>query len=115
MVCRIACPSDQPVKWYTVPFEPVTVGGAAISRWKPDTMPVVYGVPVGTPSRSRLSPAGLDVSVSCEVRGWMLTDLVVATPSASVAVTITSYQVSAEGSPVVGIVNEPARLVSGPR
>ncbi len=51
----------------------------------------------------------------CDLRGRMFTDLVLDTPSASVAVTMTSYQVSADASPVVGMVNEPVRLVSGPR
>ena len=44
----------------------------------------------------------------------MFTTLLVDTPLASVAVTVISYEVSAEASPVVGIVNDPARPVSGP-
>ena len=44
-------------------------------------------------------PGGFDVRVMCDLRGRMFTDLVVDTPSASVAVTMTSYQVSAEASP----------------
>src|SRR5690349_9202700 len=111
----MACPSDHPVKWYTVPLAAVTVGGAAISRWKPTTMSVVYGVVVGTPSSNSPSPDGFDASVMCDVRGWMLTDLVVETPSASVAVMMISYHVTADDSPVVGMVNDPERLVSGPR
>src|SRR5690348_3350840 len=99
MVCRMGPLSDQPVKWYTVPSPATTVGGAAISRWKPTTMSLVFGVVVGTPSRSSASPDGFDASVMCDVRGWTLTDLVVETPSASVAVMMISYQVTAEDSP----------------
>ena len=44
----------------------------------------------------------------------MFTTLVVDRPLTSVAVTMTSYEVSADASPVVGMVNDPARPVSGP-
>ena len=46
--------------------------------------------------------------------GRMFTILLVDRPLLSVAVTLISYDVSADASPVVGIVNEPARPVSGP-
>src|SRR5262245_62135480 len=45
----------------------------------------------------------------------MFTDLVVASPSTSVAVMMTSYHVSADASPVVGMVNDPVGPLSGPR
>src|SRR4051794_18797498 len=98
-----------------VPSEATVVGGASISRWKPTTASVVYGVLVGTPSSSRPSPCGLEFSVMRDLRGLMFTDVVVETPSLSVAVKMTSYQVSADASPVVGIVKEPVPPATGPR
>ena len=107
-------PSDQPANWSGVPSWPTAVAGAAISRWKPSTPVTVCGVLTGTPSTMSPRPGG-DVARSIsDFRGRMFTILLVDSPLASVAVTLTSYEVSADASPVLGIVNDPARPVSGP-
>ena len=90
--------------------------GAAISRLKPTTPSTVCGVGDGHPVEGRArAPAGrvarvdrrlprVDGDRSCASDS----------PLRSVAVTLISYHVSADASPVVGIVNVPTRPVSGP-
>ena len=74
----------------------------------------VCGVLMGTPSITRPTPGGDVVSVTCDFLGTTFTTLLVERPLTSVAVTVISYEVSAEASPVLGIVNDPALPVSGP-
>ena len=88
--------------------------GAVSSRLKPSTPVTECGVLTGTPSRNRPRPAGDVARLSSDSLGKILTTLLVDRPLSSAAVTLTSYEVSADASPVFGIVNDPARPVNGP-
>ena len=114
ITCRMLLPSDQPANWSGVPSWATALLGALTSRWKPSTPVTVRGVLTGTPSTTTPSPGGDVARLISDFLGRMVTILLVDRPLASVAVTLTSYDVSAEASPVLGIVNEPARPVSGP-
>ena len=81
--------------------------GADSSRWKPSTPVNVRGVLTGTPSTTKPSPAGEVARASCDFRGKMFTILLVDRPLLSVAVTLISKEVSADASPVLGMVNDP--------
>src|SRR4029450_6248993 len=114
MVCRMTLPSDHPANCSGVPPAPPAVAGAAKSRLKPTTPSTVYGVATGIASRVRPTPGGDAASVGGGLRGRTVTVFGAVSPWPSVAVTVISYDVSADASPVVGIVKLPARPVSGP-
>src|SRR4051812_11035865 len=114
ITCWMTLPSDQPANWSAVPSGATALLGADSSRWKPSTPSNIRGVLIGTPSSFKPTPAGELARTSCDLRGKMFTTLLVDSPFVSVAVTVISYEVSADASPVLGIVNDRARPVSGP-
>src|SRR3954451_24038593 len=101
MTCRMTLPSDQPGNCSGVQSAPTAVAGAARSRLKPTTPSTVCGVATGTPSRVSPTPGGDVASVMCASRGRTVTVFDADRPLLSDAVTVISYEVSADASPVV--------------
>src|SRR4029453_9245233 len=78
-----------------------------IARCMPTTPMNVNGATIGWPSRVNVTPAGVDVSVTCPVLGLESRNVVADAPAESVTVRWMRYQTFDDVSPIAGMKNDP--------